>query len=314
MSEPPPALFRPVVEVPLPASRNQLGKLGRRLAAGTTAPGDDELYVAFLGAYDRVQSDLADALRAVTDWAGVLPSLTIVGRTETRDTLIQKLRRRPGVQLPNIQDIAGVRIVGDMTLFQQNLLGQFLLGSYPGRLVDRRADPVAGYRALHAWLTVGGRPAEVQIRTRLQHLWAEMFEGMADRWGRQIRYGGQPDRPGENGSADDGVEFELRVSTVAGLQDFSVSVIAEIEALLAQAQVLEVGTGDGLLEQAVRRFLAQISEPSPVALHEAQEEMAEQLPRVQALHRETERQLLDLVTLFDNKGRGHSRTDTVEER
>jgi ppGpp synthetase/RelA/SpoT-type nucleotidyltranferase len=34
---------------------------------------------------------------------------------------------------------------------------------------------------------------EVQIRTRLQDLWAQLVERLGDAWGRQIRYGGEPD-------------------------------------------------------------------------------------------------------------------------
>ena len=41
----------------------------------------------------------------------------------------------------------------------------------------------------------GGLPVEVQIRTELQDLWAQVFERLADRWGRAIRYGGELDEP-----------------------------------------------------------------------------------------------------------------------
>jgi hypothetical protein len=34
-----------------------------------------------------------------------------------------------------------------------------------------------------------GFPVEIQVRTRLQHEWAELFEKLADQLGRGIRYG-----------------------------------------------------------------------------------------------------------------------------
>jgi ppGpp synthetase/RelA/SpoT-type nucleotidyltranferase len=35
-------------------------------------------------------------------------------------------------------------------------------------------------------------PVEIQVRTELQHEWAEFFEKLADHLGRGIRYGEQP--------------------------------------------------------------------------------------------------------------------------
>lgn len=52
-------------------------------------------------------------------------------------------------------------------------------------------DP--GYRAVHVIAKVDNIPVEVQFRTELQDLWAQVFERLADGWGRQIRYGGEPD-------------------------------------------------------------------------------------------------------------------------
>lgn len=57
------------------------------------------------------------------------------------------------------------------------------------KLYDRRKRPQFGYRAVHFVPTISGRPVEIQIRTSLQHKWAELFEKVADQWGRGIRYG-----------------------------------------------------------------------------------------------------------------------------
>lgn len=213
----------------LPASKSQLSKLGKRLAAGTEAPDDEGLYTALLLAYDRVQRGLVDDLRD-TDWSQAavgLPKLTIVGRTKSLDTLAQKLRRSPDVQLPYIRDIAGIRLTGDMTRAQQTALGEWLVDRFDGRLVDRRQQPAHGYRALHAALTVQGLQVEAQIRTRLQHLWAQIFERVADGWGRQIRYGEPPDSPPDD---TDGAVLRMRVDLIDKLQRTS-EVIDVIEVL-----------------------------------------------------------------------------------
>lgn len=61
----------------------------------------------------------------------------------------------------------------------------------PVKQVDRRADPRSGYRAVHLIVHVDDVPVEIQVRTELQHEWAEFFEKLADHLGRGIRYGEQ---------------------------------------------------------------------------------------------------------------------------
>ena len=57
-------------------------------------------------------------------------------------------------------------------------------------VVDRRATPSYGYRAVHVIASVGGRLVEIQIRSRLQHLWAELSEKFSDVVDPAIKYGG----------------------------------------------------------------------------------------------------------------------------
>lgn len=38
-------------------------------------------------------------------------------------------------------------------------------------------------------------PVEIQVRTKLEDAWAQIFESVADRWGRQMRYGDEPQNP-----------------------------------------------------------------------------------------------------------------------
>jgi hypothetical protein len=59
----------------------------------------------------------------------------------------------------------------------------------PPKIIDRRLDPRASYRAVHLEIRREGILLEVRVRTALQHQWAELFERTADRLGRDLRYG-----------------------------------------------------------------------------------------------------------------------------
>jgi ppGpp synthetase/RelA/SpoT-type nucleotidyltranferase len=59
-------------------------------------------------------------------------------------------------------------------------------------VIDRRQRPTHGYRAVHVIATLHGKSIEIQIRTRLQDLWAQLSEKMADEVGRDLKYGGGP--------------------------------------------------------------------------------------------------------------------------
>jgi len=57
-------------------------------------------------------------------------------------------------------------------------------------VIDRRKNPSYGYRAVHVIATARNRPVEIQVRTELQHLWAQLSEKLSDAHGLAIKYGG----------------------------------------------------------------------------------------------------------------------------
>ena len=57
-------------------------------------------------------------------------------------------------------------------------------------IMDRRDRPSHGYRAVHIIVRPNKRPVEIQVRTALQHRWAELSEKAADTFGIDIKYGG----------------------------------------------------------------------------------------------------------------------------
>jgi len=104
------------------------------------------------------------------------------------------------MSLARMGDLAGFRIVGSFGFAMQDaqygeIARRFPPDPRPARPIDRRAKPSHGYRALHAAVSFDGVNIEIQIRTLLQHIWADLMERLADRLGRQIRYGGQPTPP-----------------------------------------------------------------------------------------------------------------------
>lgn len=123
-------------------------------------------------------------------------NLAISGRIKNPGTLIDKLQRDHTIKLPSIHDVGGVRIVGDFLQVEQRRLAE-VLGSFfsqdamsrQSEIVDRCETPNQGYRAIHVIVFPEGKPVEIQIRTRLQHIWASLIEKLGDDWGRELRYG-----------------------------------------------------------------------------------------------------------------------------
>lgn len=60
-------------------------------------------------------------------------------------------------------------------------------------VVDRRKTPSHGYRAVHVIARLHGMPVEVQIRTELEHHWAQLSEKLSDIVDPSVKYGGGPE-------------------------------------------------------------------------------------------------------------------------
>ncbi|MFD9734318.1 hypothetical protein [Umezawaea sp. NPDC059074] len=174
----------------LPFSKSQAERLGKRLVANPVPdPGDLDLLREFLAAYDDTLSEAVERVERETGFRAT-------PRLKNTPTILEKLRRQGG--LPNIQDLAGMRIVEDFDLVQQLNLGydiKRLFSDAPKtpRLVNRVNEPMFGYRAVHVVVYPNKIPVEVQIRTKWQSNWANLNEKIADVVGRGIRYGKDPD-------------------------------------------------------------------------------------------------------------------------
>lgn len=164
-------------------SKSQLDKLGERLKNENISDADlralNDYRLCFDGSYSEVIASIRTQL-----------SLEPTGRPAKSTTSISDKLRRESIRLSQIQDIAGCRVVVE-NLESQNTTANALQDLFPGALVlDRRIKPSHGYRAVHVVVTAQDKRVEVQVRTALQHLWAELCEKLADRVDKSIKYGG----------------------------------------------------------------------------------------------------------------------------
>lgn len=202
-------------------SRKEIEALGRALRAGDVVPGSATwaTYTTYLAEQDGLRQEVENRVRSLLG-----TGVTITGRTKSTDTLREKLIRTPSIQLPYIRDVIGIRVVADTDLSGQDDIVEQLRAEFGDQtqIIDRRAEPESGYRAVHVIVRVGVTRAEIQVRTALQAQWADLYERLADTWGRQIRYGADPD-------PDAAGEVGRRRQLIHALQQVSLEFIAEFE-------------------------------------------------------------------------------------
>ena len=117
-------------------------------------------------------------------------ALDASGRPAKSTTAIVEKLKRGSMRLSQMQDIAGCRIIVDDTLVQDAVVSRLATMFPSTTTMDRRDRPSHGYRAVHIIVRPKKRPIEIQVRTVMQHRWAELSEKAADTFGIDIKYGG----------------------------------------------------------------------------------------------------------------------------
>jgi ppGpp synthetase/RelA/SpoT-type nucleotidyltranferase len=179
-----------------PWGKNDVKRLGRLVQSGSLGDDSTSIYSDFFLWNAKLSSEVKARLDSF-DWTEYLIQgpPTVTARAKSIDTIREKLTRMPTYQLPTLHDIVGARLEADMTLSNQETIANEISRLFPGTAMIKglRQSPNNGYRAVHVLLTMPAGRVEIQVRTRLQGIWANRFERMADVLGRQIRYGEPPD-------------------------------------------------------------------------------------------------------------------------
>ena len=167
-------------------SKTQIDRLGNRLKDGSHTESD----LRMLDDYRRSFGEAYEAVVGTLRQRGALPTGRLAKSTVS---IVEKLRRE-SIRLSQVQDIAGCRVVVGDVLEQD----QFVTGlevDFPATtVIDRRESPSHGYRAVHVIVKMSGKLVEIQVRTALQHLWAEVSEKSSDVLDPTIKYGGGDQR------------------------------------------------------------------------------------------------------------------------
>ena len=175
-------------------SKSKVDKAGQALAKGV-ARSEEEL-VELEGVFDDYRKS---HLKPLTDLTIELQRwLTEYG---TKYYIAQRLKRKPQivrklnrlhVRLSQLQDIGGCRIIvadnRDVDRLQK-FLAQKLSATTSLKTTDYRAKgrDDTGYRALHLLFTRDGLSLELQVRSQVQHYWAESIERTSVVYGHHLK-------------------------------------------------------------------------------------------------------------------------------
>ena len=168
-------------------SKTQIDRLGDRLRKGPLSESDLTLLDGYRRSFGEAYEDVVRTIRERL-------KLEPTGRpAKSTGSIIEKLHRE-SIRLSQVQDIAGCRIVVNDIGEQERVIAA-LRDNFPGASVmDRREKPSYGYRAVHVIAKVSGKLTEIQVRSALQHLWAELSEKLSDVVDPAIKYGGGEDK------------------------------------------------------------------------------------------------------------------------
>ena len=124
----------------------------------------------------------------------------VAQRLKRMPTIIDKLKRYSAMQLTTMQDIAGIRAVLSKVTQAEKLAEEYLNSSFSHELISQK-DYIEiprdedGYRSIHLIYQYrnkrnphyDGLRIELQIRSRLQHIWATAVETMGTFLGQALK-------------------------------------------------------------------------------------------------------------------------------
>ncbi|VCU72499.1 hypothetical protein PIGHUM_04599 [Pigmentiphaga humi] len=178
-------------------SKSRIDRAGNAIARSIYRS-DDE-YIELEDVFDEYRKNhlqpLSETTLEIQGWLnGYRRPYYIAQRLKRKPQIIRKLKRLK-VRLSQLQDIGGLRIIvptnADVDRLYRYLEGQ--LGCQKGFKIERETDyrekgrDTTGYRALHLILSRDGVSLELQIRSRIQHYWAESIERTSVIYGYHLK-------------------------------------------------------------------------------------------------------------------------------
>ena len=162
----------------------EMDRLGRSLAQGGELNENDR------NRYENLRTMIAQAVIPLGQSLELMiPGTTQSSRLKHLESVAAKLRRRPGLRLTEISDIAGYRLItrnrSDQLEAAEIISRQFEVSE----LDDKSNNPKFGYRAIHIDIKYENYPVEIQLQTRNQALW-QMVSETAAGLDIEIKYGG----------------------------------------------------------------------------------------------------------------------------
>lgn len=171
-------------------SRSQIGKAGRRIRKGISEDLDADIAIIqeYRAAHDK-------PMRAMRHFLLGLKKGQVSSRLKRLPTILDKLSRATldGVQhnsmcATKMSDIAGCRVIvesyAELLELDSIMSGTVIEGAKFRKLRDYLCYPKSsGYRGIHRVYSFGKFDVEVQLRTRMQHVWStaveivDLFEG-----------------------------------------------------------------------------------------------------------------------------------------
>ena len=166
-------------------SKSKIDELGKQLRQAAT-----EGVALDVVALDAYRKPFSDAINDIQKMLRAAKLTEFTSRIKSNASVVAKLLRQPKTRLSQVQDILGLRFVAN-DLKQQDALMVELTRIFPdSKPQDRRLFPQYCYRAVHLIVKINGFPLEIQVRSQLQHYWAQYSEMIADQRGQELKYGG----------------------------------------------------------------------------------------------------------------------------
>lgn len=180
----------------MPLSKSRIDKAGRSLAS----PAEQSLESLSLeDDFDEYRISHLEPLSKTTlelqDWLhGYGGRYYIAQRVKRKPQIVRKLRRL-SVRLTQLQDIGGCRIIVENNE-DVDLLVNFIKkkvdvsGSFAVRRITdyrEKGRDESGYRSTHLILERESRSLELQVRSRIQHYWAESIERTSIIYGQHLK-------------------------------------------------------------------------------------------------------------------------------